>query len=219
MVMIVQTLKRDIEQYAARLERAHPLMQKARSGTLPAAALAAYISNLLFSIRHNYPHLDLARRRAAELGQGAVAAYYAQKFAEEYGHDQWAEQDLDRLSADFDVPRSAPSESLAELMDYLNGVIERDPRCYLAHTLFIEYLTVLAGPGFLNAVEAGCGIPRSHLSVIARHVELDQHHVAEALAEMETLTSGVDETALLETLHQSMRCFESFCDEISRIAA
>lgn len=217
--MLVEQLRERIEAYARSVEEEHPLMVRARTGALPPQAIAAYVSNVRYSIRSVYGHLRAARERAAELGLQDVSRWFAHKLDEEYGHDAWAEQDLARLGADFGVRERAPSPSMVELMRYLSAVIQRDPRDYLAYTLFLEYLTVLAGPEFLAVMERHCGIPRSHLSVVARHVELDQHHVREALEEMELLTRGADERSMHDTLERSMDYFARSCHEVARVAA
>ena len=217
--MIVDELKERIESYARDVELSHPLMLRARAGTLTPHEIAAYVSNMRYSMRCIYRHLVAARDRAEQLGLEVVAEYFSRKFDEEYGHDAWAEEDLARLSADYRTGEFSPTPTMVEFMDYLTETVQNDPRYYLAYTLFLEYLTVLAGPQFLAAIEEHCGIPKSHMSVVSKHVELDKHHVDEALEEMTVLTRGVDRAGMAETLARSMDFFSRSCTEVMKVAA
>ncbi len=217
--MPVSYLTREIEVYAARLQASHPLIVQARSGTLAPSALAAHLNNIRFSIQCGYRHMRRARRRALELGLEEVASFLDHKFNEEYGHDRWARDDIERLRVDYAATAVEPSQGTVELMQYLDEVIEADPRVYLAYIFFVEYLTVLAGPALVHALSDGCGIASDYVSVVARHVELDQAHVAEALNELDLLCRGVDRALWNQMLARAMDCFERSCTEAARLAA
>ena len=97
---------------------------------------------------------------------------------------------------------------------YLQETAGSNPQRYLAYLLFAEYLTVLLGGEWVAVLEQQCGIPADALSVVTRHVELDRHHVREAVAEFDELLATVDAAPVLRTLHTSMHLFERFCDEL-----
>jgi pyrroloquinoline quinone (PQQ) biosynthesis protein C len=219
-LMIAESLKNDIEAYAEQM-RQSPLLQLAREGKIYPATVAAYVSTILHLIQHTPIYLERAHARAKRLDQHELAAYFAHKLSEEIGHDRWAEQDLAKVSGTFHITApKAPSPSVAALVDYLRRAIDEEPARYLAYILFAEYFTVLVGPEWLAALEQGCGIPASSLSVVARHIELDQAHVAQGLAEIDALVPDPARLApLRETLFQSMRYFSDFCNELAQHAA
>ena len=216
--MIAQTLKTDIEAYGHRMLQS-ALMRRARDGELPGAAVATYLSSILYLIRHTPVYLELARERAAALGEHDLARYFASKMREEAGHDQWAQNDVASVERSFDVAApSAPLPSIAALVAYLRRTIEDDPERYLAYILFAEHFTVLTGPQWLAAMESRCGVPASSMTVVAHHVELDRRHVAEGLAEIDELVRDPARLVpLRDTLHASMRFFTGFCDELAEL--
>lgn len=218
-VVSYRILQADIEDYAERLRR-HPLMLRIAAGRFSHADLARFLRGVLFMIEHVQVHPRLAGALARARGEYQLADYFEHKYLEENGHDQWVRQDLDTLAregsqADGDAPR----RSTTELMEFVRSSIEAEPKSYLAYILFLEYLTVLVGPDFLRGLEERCGIPRSSVSVVARHVDLDEHHVAEGLAEIEKLTAASDLPILRAVLAGSMDRYERFWDEVESRAA
>ena len=210
----VSQLAAAIEAYANDLRTHHPLLGLARSGQLGPSDVARYLMNVRFMIRHTPLHLSQARRRAAELDQLALAAFYEEKLAEESGHDVWANDDLAHLGREFAVaPPEAPSRHLQDLAHFLERLIAKEPSHYLGYVLFSEYVTVLLGPIWVRALTMQCGIPSEALSVVSRHIELDQDHVRKELEQMDALLAG-SPVALFDALHRSMRCFRAFCDDL-----
>jgi pyrroloquinoline quinone (PQQ) biosynthesis protein C len=217
--MIADVLKTDIEAYGDRMRKS-ALLCLAREGRVPATTVAAYLSSILHLIRYTPVYLELARKRAAELGEHELAAHFESKLRQESGHDEWARSDLAGVARSFEISiPEAPLSAMDGLIAYLNEAIEDHPSRYLAYVLFAEYFTVLAGPEWITALEAHCGVPASSMSVVARHVELDQAHVAEGLAEIDNLVRDPARLpALRETLYESMRFFSGFCDELAAMS-
>jgi hypothetical protein len=218
--MITDTLKTDIEAYAEHM-RQSSLLQLARQGKVRPDTVAAYLGSILHLIRHTPIYLELARERAAALGEHELAAFYAHKALEETGHDEWARNDVANVERTFCVAAPAgPLPAVTSLIAYLREAIEDDPARYLAYILFAEYFTVLVGPDWLAALHGACGVPTSAVTVVSRHVQLDQLHVAAGLAEIDALVRDPKRlTPLRETLHQSMHYFAGFCDELAGLAA
>ncbi len=218
--MISNDLRRAIEAYALQLRDSGELFRHVARGLLTPDAVAYYVTNLRILVEHTAPNLALARECAAKQGNDALAAHFAHKMTEEEGHERWAENDLSNLRRKFSVPASSPSSpAIDDLLVYLRGAIRQEPMTYLAYILFAEYLTVLVGPELLLLLERHCGIPRSSMTVVGRHVELDKGHVAEGLHEIDDLAA--DERYSLpmqDTLRQSMAYFDQFCTEICAIA-
>jgi hypothetical protein len=171
-------------------------------------------------VEHTAPNLALARECATKQGNDALAAHFAHKMTEEDGHERWADNDLSNLRRKFLVPASSPtSPAIDELLAYLRGAIRQEPVTYLAYILFAEYLTVLVGPELLLSLERHCGIPRSSMTVVGRHVELDKGHVAEGLHEIDDLANEERYSLPMQaTLGRSMTYFERFCEEICAVA-
>ncbi len=214
--MLAVALQREIEACAGRLH-AHPLLLAAQRGEVPPLTVAKYLSSVLHLVRHTPLHLELARASAEAQGQSELALYFGHKAGEEHGHDLWAESDLREMRARFGASAGVelePCRAIAELTAQLSRTIPSAPAAYLAYILFAEYITVLMGPVWVDALQEHCGVPAGALSVVARHAELDREHVAECVPVLETLLVASDASRAFETLSFAMRHFEDFCDEL-----
>jgi hypothetical protein len=217
--MIAHSLKTEIEDYATRLLRSSRLFRLAQAGDVTPQAVGTYLFNLRYLFRNNVSHLELACKESAARGRAALADFYATKAAEERGHDAWADSDLVSVSRKHTVLLpSQPSPAMAGLIDYLRDVISTEPQCYVAYTLLAEYLTVLAGPAWLKALDEHCGIPPSSLTAIRRHIDSDREHVSEGFSQIDELIQAQELPGLTKTLLCSMQYFERFFDEISAVA-
>lgn len=213
--MIVQDLKTKIEDYAARLERDNRLLRLARAGGVSSEIITAYLSGVLFMIRHTPIHLELAARQARAVGREDLAGFFLHKITEERGHDQWAMQDFKELAKLFGAAAAQPPHaSMVALVGVVERAIGRQPASYLAYILLVEYLTVLIGPAWLAALEQRCGIPRHALSVVSKHVELDQQHVEDGLLSLNRLLTDADTAALTDLLARSIACYDAFYDAL-----
>jgi hypothetical protein len=162
--------------------------------------------------------LARARDRAAASGDSALAGHYAHKLSEETGHDAWAEHDIQRVSAQAMAAVDRETvPAMRDLVAFIPKIIDEDPALYLSYILFVEHLVVVLGPEWLLLLEQHCGIPRSSMTVIGNHAELDREHVEEALDSIDDLVG--DPTKLLrmrEVLWESMAHFDRFCAEITQ---
>jgi pyrroloquinoline quinone (PQQ) biosynthesis protein C len=206
--MIANELKTRIESYAG-------LLQLARQGKVTPDIVTAYLSGVLFMIRQTPVHLQLAKRRASALGREDMAAFFEHKQTEERDHDRWAVDDIGSLQRLFGTASAQPPDAnMVALAGFVESAITRQPASYLAYILLTEYLTVLVGPAWLSALEERCGIPRTALSVVSKHVELDQDHVAEGLRELDALLTDADRPALNEMLDRATDHYDAFYDAI-----
>jgi pyrroloquinoline quinone (PQQ) biosynthesis protein C len=214
---VSETLRLDIEEYVTTFRSSNQLLIRARSGDLKPEVVVRYIDGLRYLLRHTDVNMKLARLRSEELGRRRLADYFEHKAKEEAGHDLWADKDLATLSAMFGVASpAAPARSIAALVEYLRSMIAEEPVQYLAYILFVEYVTVLLGPEWLQALDEHCGIPVSAMSVVGKHVELDRDHAAEGLREIDLLVPDDENVDLLRgALRRSMEYFDVFCSEIS----
>lgn len=217
--MIGRALRAEIDRYAHEMKGSNPLYTKAVDGTLTPAILTRYLTNIHHMLCLTPVMLARAERRARELGDEALAAHFAKKNVEEVGHDAWAERDLARMSQELraKAPR-AVVPAIRALVRWLEETVDREPALYLSYILFTEQLVVILGPEWLALLERNCGIPRTSMTAIGNHVELDKHHVEEALGEIDDLVGDPTKiVAMRDTLHTAMSHFDRFCVEVTSV--
>ncbi len=213
---IASLLQREIEGCAERLSQ-HALMRRAWAGQVQPSTVARYLSSVHFLVQHTPVHLALAVQGAERLGSPDLVDYFRHKLAEEQGHDRWSAADLLCLSQRFALPEvPPPSAAMEQLVLFVEAQIRQSPASYVVYVLFAEYLTVLVGPAWARALQQHCGVPPDALSVVTKHVVLDQSHVSAALAEIEELLALESHAALLDMLRQTIARFEAFCDELEQ---
>lgn len=208
-------LRRDIDEFADSVRRSNPLLTRARAGELTPETVGRYLRGIHHLLRHTPIHLSLAEERARTLGHFELADYYAEKRAEEDGHDRWAQSDIRGISAKFGV--SVHEEPIPAAKTIVRGnaeTIERSPFFYLAYVLFAEYFMVVMGPEWLGALAENCGIPPSLMTAIGNHVELDQAHVLEGCAEIDSLVHWDQADALRLELRGMTERFAAFCEAL-----
>ncbi|MBX3208708.1 MAG: hypothetical protein KF764_26985 [Labilithrix sp.] len=215
--MIADALRADIETFAKTKCRQNLLFQMAEAGNVDTVCVRAYLTNLHHLLRYTPICLGRARKRALARGDAKLAEHFAHKLAEEAGHLRWAEEDLTSLP-DVASVEAAPGvlRSMERQTAFLLETIDEDPALYLSYILFAEHFTVVLGPEWLRLLDERCGIPRASMTVIDKHIELDQDHVEEALNCIDDL---VGEPRLLprmrEVLRDSMDNFYAFCTELA----
>jgi len=214
--MIGEALRTEIEAYAAR-RRDNPVFRAAEEGRLTRAMVARYVANVGYMVGITPANLRRAHERASAKGDEKLAAYFAQKLREETGHHVWAERDLESLSSTtlpVEQDRTVTA-AIEELARYLEETIDRDPALYLPYIAFAEYITVILGPEWLALVEQRCGTPRSSMTVIDNHIELDREHAEEAFA---CIDDFVSDPKMLGPMREVLKCvvtyFDRFCAEI-----
>jgi pyrroloquinoline quinone (PQQ) biosynthesis protein C len=215
--MIGDALRVEIESYAVEMRRSNPLFTKAQDGTFTADCIGRYLANIHFLISYTPQYLARARDRARELGDERLARHYQVKIGEEVGHDAWAERDIERVSAQARKPVDRGTmPAMVGLVEYLGRMIDDDPTLYLAYILLSEQLTVFLGPEWLTLLHENCGIPRSSMSVIGNHAELDKEHVEHALEEIDDLVGDPRKLPRMRAaLRSSLAYFDRFCIEVT----
>ena len=219
--MIANALRVEIERYAAKMPRSNPLFYKAVDGTFTPVRMTVYLANVHHLVCHTPIFLVRARNRARQLGDACLAEHYEHKFGEEQGHDAWADRDIERMSAMSTVPvKRDVLPSIRDLVGFLATTIDEDPTLYLSYILFAEYLIVLLGPEWLRMLEERCGIPRSSMTVIGNHIELDREHVEEALDQIDDLVGDPGKLPRMrEVLLEVLAHFDRFCAEVTEETA
>jgi hypothetical protein len=213
---IADLLLAEIAGFAERVQRENPLLQAALQGRVTPATVASYLAGLKCLFQHTLIDLETGARVAGQHNLPELVEYFKHKHGEEDGHWRWAESDLVELERVFGVAAPDVPNSMLRWVAFTGEVVRTHPHHYLAYVLFAEYLTVLAGAAWVNALGEHCGIPLSALSSITRHVELDQFHVAEGRDQINHLLRHVREPGpFLETARRAMSHFEAFCDELT----
>jgi hypothetical protein len=212
--MIGHALRLEIERRAIDARVVNPLLVRAEHGAIGAAHLTHYLHGLRSLLGHTPLHMELARARAMAEGDDALAAHLSHKASEEIGHDAWAEADLARVAPPRESTANIP-RSMRRFTAWIGEIIEEDPRLYLAYMLFAEYVTVLLAPAWLEMLETRCGVPRTSMTAIDKHVTLDRDHVEEALDVIDTLVA--DPTRLprmRRVVQQAFELYGTFCSEV-----
>jgi hypothetical protein len=214
--MIAVALKVQIERYAAEMPSSNPLYFMAANGELTNPQIARYLANIRYLLDHTLPLLTRAIERSTELGRPDLVAHYRQKLDEEVGHELWADRDLRRVGATLS---SAPLDvvpAMHETIAFVERIIDEDPTLYLSYILLAEYLIVLLGPRWLVLLEERCGIPRTSMTVIGNHAELDRAHVEEAFERIDELVLEPTKLPRMrEVLAESIQNFARFCEEVT----
>jgi hypothetical protein len=215
--MIANALRVEIERYAVRMKRSNRLFTKAEDGTFTSETMVNYLTNVRHLVWHGQLYIVRARERALAVSDERLARHYEQKRGEELGHEAWADRDIRRVSAvsTVQVPTGV-LPSVHDLVTFLAAVVDEDPALYLSYMLFAEYLIVLLGPEWLQMLEERCGIPRSSMTVIGNHIELDREHVEEALDQIDALVGDPRKLPRMrEVLVDVLAYFDRFCAEVT----
>jgi pyrroloquinoline quinone (PQQ) biosynthesis protein C len=194
-----------IEEFSEQILKENPFALAAQEGLVTEQQITTYLQNLRWVFKNNTAYLKFAEQRAEQLSLFELKNFFQSKYKEEIGHEQWAEEDLkhrevqNSTNSDFILP------STRRLIAYLHDLIHADPNLFLAYMLFTEYFTVIVGPRFLSLLENQCGIPRSEVSSIGKHVEADQAHTTEDAEIIDHLVYGTSHSAaMMEALYGSI---------------
>ena len=210
-------LKSLIEPWAQTLLQ-NPLAVLARSGRLPPRALAFYLVGLRYLFASTHQTLRLASEVSQQLGDDKLAEFFRRKTREEVGHERWPAEDLTHLPT-IATHGLEPALSVKALVELQTSSITQHPICFVAYTLWAEYFSILVGDSWLDALETS-GYARTQVTAISKHIELDRHHAARVLQEIDELDDGtLSPQTVVATAERACALFEAFCDEICAVAA
>jgi hypothetical protein len=216
--MISEALRIDIERWASRLGDT-PLFQLARAGRLTQATVTRYIANVTYMVRLTPAHLRRAQAHARALGDEALLRHYEHKFEEEVGHAAWGEADLELLASNVAPINTSATPAIQRLAAYIPRVIDEDPALYLCYLAVTEYITALLGPELLSLIEERNGVPRSSMTIIDNHIELDRDHAEEAWGVIDDLVGDPRKIARMRSaLAEMIEHFDAFCVELTSTA-
>jgi hypothetical protein len=218
-MLIYQNLTQYIQAYFKTLKQNNSFYQRIFNGRLTGAELACFLQNVSFLTAHTPEHLTLAVTTARAQGHGALALYFEEKRTEEVGHDQWGAEDLAALKKRFTITQDQigilPEMQL--LVASNQGMILRDPFQYFIYVLYAEYFTVLAGPACIAAIEKNNKIPPGMMTIISKHAEVDQQHIAEWAKDAEKVGLNPAHCAAYRlVLDDIMNRYSFFCEALTR---
>jgi hypothetical protein len=212
-------VKASIDIWAERLRSHSPLVHAAEQGELGPRSLALYLESLRYVFAQSHANIVAAAERAQALQLPELAAYFRGKAAEEIGHDRWAENDLRHLPS-VAVEGLQPAAASVALVSLQKALIEKHPTCFLAYTVWAEYLTASLGDEWLRMLGRS-GYERSTVSAVALHLEADQGHACEGFEALDRLgpsnafvQGAPSALEILDGVEQAEQFFEAFCAEI-----
>ena len=212
-------VKASIDGWAERLRAHSPLVRAAQQGELSQRSLALYLESLRYVFAQSQANILGAAERAQALQLPELAAYFRDKAREETGHDQWAANDLLHLPS-LAVEGIRPAAASLELVSLQDALIQKHPMCFLAYTVWAEYLTASLGDEWLRML-ARSGYQRSAVSAVALHLEADQDHALEGFEALDRLWPNVARVEgapsaleILDGVLCAEQGFEAFCAEI-----
>lgn len=213
--MISQTLKNKIEDSTKRIINQNPFFVHAREGRIKRDQIAFYLRNLRFAFSQSVLFFEMAHVKSKK--DVELAAFFKEKIVEETGHDQWAVDDLKVLGFEVgDIEADDLSDSLRDLVHYLQNLILEDPRMYFCYITIAEYFTVLATPTLVDDLEKNCSIPRNALTAITKHEEADKEHTEEDFRAIDKFIEGqVDENSFFDVYDICFDYIERFLYEIA----
>jgi hypothetical protein len=213
-----------VKSFSEKILQENPFTQSAAKGEITDWQFRVYLTNLKWIFKNNTAYLKIAKKRALELGLNKLGDFFESKFAEEVGHEQWAEDDLKLCKSTSSLTvahlTTVPdTENIIlpathKLIQYLDEIIAIDPTLFLSYMFFTEYFTVLAGPRFLKNLEEKCGIPISSVSAVSKHIQADQTHTAEDLEVINVMVTDANQSELMmKALHGSIQTINAFLAE------
>ncbi len=208
-----QALAATVESFHRHWRAENPLFFQVSSGQFNNDKAGKYLKSILYIITHTPIHLKKAAQVAAERNLPELEAFFKEKLHEEDGHDAWAKDDLKAGGHDYST--GEVTQTIQQLVAYLDHLIEHDPTHYIAYILFAEYFTVLAGPELVELLVERCGLKRSQFSVIDNHAELDKAHIQHDFHCIdEVIPQHYQTQDLLTILERSCAFYDEFCREV-----
>jgi pyrroloquinoline quinone (PQQ) biosynthesis protein C len=215
--MISTALRTDIEAWASRKDD-KPLLKMAEEGRLTKAMVHAYITSVTWMIHRTPGYLARARDRARELGDQPLAEYFEKKRQEETGHGEWGDADVASFSRMAVASADGPVPAMTEIARFVEEITGSDPALYLTYIAFTEYVTVIVGPSLLSNIEERCDVPRSSMTVVDNHIELDRDHAEEAFGIIDDLVGDPRRLRpLRDALATVFALFERFVLEVTLV--
>ncbi len=194
------------------------LVREFMAGTVPLEAYKGYLRETYHFTRHTPRflaaaavrfgyHLDKARRR------------FLKHCLEEFGHDQFALDDLAALGENpEEVRASEPLPATRAMVAFHYHMAEHEnPLGMFGMIYVLENLGQNEGGVAARRIVEGLGIPESAATFLLRHAELDVAHVREAKrAILETVNTPEDEAAVIYSAKAAFELYAFMFESIWR---
>jgi hypothetical protein len=127
-------------------------------------------------VRATAPLLAEAVSASVRHGEGDLARYYAGQLIEEYGHDQWIEEDWAAAGGDpaelaSRIPRPAVAKLVGAQYYWLRHT---HPIALAGHIAMLEWHP--PDPGVVASLMNRTGLPEHAFRTITRHIDIDAEH-------------------------------------------
>lgn len=151
-------------------------MKRMLSGELTRAEYAAMCREVFHHTRENPQMQALATVHFKGRQRDVIRSFYKHA-ASEIGHDQLALNDFVTLGGDATkVPYENPLPATTALLAFgFYQIYNLNPVGYLGYLFFLEFTPTAAGSGMMDALERS-GVPRSAMSFLKDHTEIDLGH-------------------------------------------
>lgn len=215
---LVKEIRDQLNSFSADMETS-PIFVSAMQGSLTAEQMGAYLASLHRLISTTPYMLVKAEKLAKSEARTDLAKWYLLKLAEESGHEEWSENDLDEFSKTF-VEASDPkvTNSIERLLSYLESEMEKSSASYLGYIFLAEGITASLGEKWSNALKDECGISENMVTSVDNHVEADKHHTDENYRDLPSIANIDDKDDILRVLDVSMKFYKKHFQEIESLA-
>lgn len=196
---IIEQLKVKVKDYRNYIKTADSFNMSVLNGTATAETIADFLINIHYLVNHTPKHIKLACELTKDYPE--LNNFFKEKFVKEQGHYEWAMENLKKVNKRIDDETFDPqiTSSMRNFVSNIETIIRRDPYLYFPYIFFAEYLTVIYGPEFNEALVHKCGFEPESMNVITNHAELDQEHVNDWAKVIESI---VDEDKCRELFNQ-----------------
>lgn len=203
--MLSQKVKQEIKHITDNFLITNIFIKKAKTGKLNIEHIARYLKNILYMIELTPIHLKAAGLISREQGSLDIAKFMDEKYNEEFGHDLWVRADINKVETNLENQNhNTLTNSIIKLEQFVETLAYNDQLGYIAYITFLEYFTVLAAPPLLDYVENKCGIPKSMLTVVTKHGELDKIHVEDDLKAIDTFIDSPEKyNTFIKVIHMA----------------
>jgi hypothetical protein len=155
--------------------------------------------NQWYGSHHTLPLLPEVVERFTAMDRPDLAAFAAEKYDEERGHDELPLNDLRALGFDAEatVREVTPDPGIVELVEYARRCVRgAEPVEFFGHVYAIERQMLRMDSGFFTALDEALGCDQAPASFLRSHAsDLDIPHVEEAIAFFAGLPAS-DRTAI-----------------------
>ncbi|MFA6037480.1 MAG: hypothetical protein WC748_05105 [Legionellales bacterium] len=177
--MISHELKYIIEKKADEIINENKFFIFAGEGKITKNHIMHLLHNYAYALQTTSKHLKLCIKLS---NNKELSLLFSEKHKEELGHDMWAFNDIKALGSPADkINKNFLTPTILDLMKYLEFLIKTDVRYYIIYMLTAEYSLILLGPILLDRLKKLDPTASDFLSVLYKHIELDQYHAADGL--------------------------------------